>query len=85
MVWQAASAVSVPVIGIGGITTAEDALEFLIAGATAVQVGTATFSRPDTLLRVLDGMRRWLQAEHIAGVHDVIGSLRLDDASASPD
>lgn len=80
MVWQVARAVSIPVIGIGGIATAEDALEFMVAGATAVQIGTATFTRPDTMLRVLDGMRTWLSSEGIADVREVVGSLRTGPA-----
>lgn len=75
MVWQVARAVSIPVIGIGGIATAEDALEFMVAGATAVQVGTANFTRPDAMLRVLDGMQDWLACEGIADVRDLVGSL----------
>ena len=76
MVWQVARAVSIPVIGIGGISRTEDALEFLVAGATAVQVGTATFTRPDAMPRILAGMRAWLQEQQIADVRDVIGTLR---------
>jgi dihydroorotate dehydrogenase (NAD+) catalytic subunit len=74
-VWQVARAVSIPVVGIGGIATPEDALDFLIAGASAVQVGTATFTRPDTLIRVLDGIQSWLTAEGLASVGELIGSL----------
>ncbi len=80
MVWQVARAVSIPVIGIGGIATAEDALEFMVAGATAVQVGTATFTRPDAMLRILDGMRAWLQAERVDDVRDIVGTLRHQPA-----
>jgi tRNA-dihydrouridine synthase len=55
MVWQVKRAVAVPVIGIGGIANTQDALDFLVAGATAVQVGTATFTRPDAMLRIVEG------------------------------
>ncbi len=75
MVWQVARSVSIPVIGVGGISTAEDALEFLVAGATAIQVGTATFTKPDAMLRILGGMSDWLQSEGIADVSELIGSL----------
>ena len=79
MVYQAARAVSIPVIGLGGIATAEDALEFLIAGARAVQVGTANFYAPDTALRVVEGIRNYCERNrfHLA---DLIGSLRIPGA-----
>ena len=83
MVYQCARAVSIPIIGIGGIATAEDALEFLIAGAHAVQVGTANFYAPSTALEVVRGIRDYCarQRTHLA---DVIGSLRVPESSASP-
>jgi dihydroorotate dehydrogenase (NAD+) catalytic subunit len=76
MVWQVAAAVRVPVIGCGGIATANDALEFLMAGATAVQVGTATFREPAAPLRVLDGIERYLRDEGMTGVRELIGCAR---------
>lgn len=76
MVWQVCGAVDVPVIGCGGISTATDALEFLMAGATAVQVGTATFRDPLTPLRVLDGLEAYMQAENITDVREIIGAAR---------
>ncbi len=81
MVWQVARSVSIPVIGIGGIATAGDALEFLLAGATAVQVGSATFTRPDSMLRVLDGLYEQLQHEGVADVNDYIGTVRIAPAA----
>ncbi|MBN1676412.1 MAG: dihydroorotate dehydrogenase [Kiritimatiellae bacterium] len=77
LVWQAAQAVSIPVIGIGGITDANDALEFIIAGASAVAVGTATFGDPMTAVRVAEGIRRYLNAHGIARVEDLVGSLDI--------
>ncbi len=77
MVWQTAGAVSIPVIGIGGILTARDALEFLIAGAAAVQVGTASFIQPDAVDRVREGIASYLRENGFAAVRDIIGSLRL--------
>jgi dihydroorotate dehydrogenase (NAD+) catalytic subunit len=74
MVWQVAQAVSIPIIGIGGIASPADALEFLMAGATAVQVGSATFTNPRAALDVLDGLSAWLHAEGIEDVHDIIGA-----------
>jgi dihydroorotate dehydrogenase (NAD+) catalytic subunit len=75
MVWQAVRAVKVPVIGIGGIMTASDALEFLIAGATAVQVGTANFVDPTALLKILDGIGEYLVRHKMANITELIGSL----------
>ena len=76
MVWQVCGAVDVPVIGCGGITTTTDALEFLMAGATAIQVGTATFRDPLTPIRVLDGIERYLREEGIDDIRDIIGAAR---------
>lgn len=76
MVWQAAQAVQVPVIGIGGIMHAEDAIEFIIAGATAVQVGTANFVNPRAAMEIVSGIRSYLKAKRMASVRDLIGSLR---------
>ena len=77
MVWQAARAVRIPVVGIGGIATAEDALEYLIAGATAVQVGSAHFNDPRASLKIIDGIRNYLQANGLPGVQPLIGSLKV--------
>ncbi len=76
MVYQAARAVRIPIIGIGGISSAEDALEFIIAGARAVQIGTANFYDPSTSLRVMEGIRDYCRRKrlHLA---DVVGSLVL--------
>jgi dihydroorotate dehydrogenase (NAD+) catalytic subunit len=74
-VYQCARAVQIPIIGIGGIRTGEDAAEFLIAGATAVQVGTATFVQPDAPLRVLLELEAFLEEEKVADVRELIGSL----------
>ncbi len=77
MVWQVASAVSIPVIGIGGIGTAEDAIEFLLAGATAVQVGTANFYNPSATEQILAGIDLYLRQQGETSVQAIIGSLRL--------
>jgi dihydroorotate dehydrogenase (NAD+) catalytic subunit len=76
MVWQVCGAVKVPVIGCGGITTAGDALEFLQAGAVAVQVGTATFRDPLAPLRVLDGIEAYMRERGIADLKAVVGAAR---------
>ncbi|MGH9358681.1 MAG: dihydroorotate dehydrogenase, partial [Terriglobia bacterium] len=78
MVYQAASAVKIPVMGIGGIATAKDALEFIIAGASAVQVGTANFYAPDTAVRVAEGIRAYCLRQRL-NLSDLVGSLRLPE------
>jgi len=75
MVWQVAKAVKVPVIGLGGICTAKDAIEFLMAGATAIQIGTANFLDPATPIKVRDGINEWLDAHGCNSVNEVIGAL----------
>ncbi len=77
MVWQVARAVKVPIIGIGGIMTATDALEFLLAGATAVQVGTASFLDPGAAGRIVQEMEAYLVSEGISDVKELIGALRV--------
>lgn len=76
LVWQAATAVKLPVIGMGGICCAEDALEFLMVGARAVAVGTANFTTPDTALRVVQGIRAFLAARNMTSVSEWVGSLK---------
>ena len=75
MVWQAVQAVHIPVIGIGGIMTASDALEFLIAGARAVQVGTASFVEPAAASEILAGIESYLDRHGIGNINELIGSL----------
>ncbi len=77
MVWQVAKAVNVPIIGIGGIMTATDALEFLLAGATAVQVGTASFLDPGAAGRIVREMEEYLVREGISDVRELIGALKV--------
>jgi len=76
MVWQVAANVSVPVIGIGGITTAEDALEFLLAGATAIQVGTANFYEPSAPEQIIQGMKDYLRHQKEQSIRDIIGTVQ---------
>ena len=75
MVYQAAQAVNIPVIGMGGISTAEDALEFLLAGATAVAVGTANFFNPKATVEIVDGLQRYLQEQNIDSIRELIGAV----------
>lgn len=77
MVWQAARAVGIPVVGIGGIMTAEDALAFLIVGATAVQVGTASFVNPRATMEIIDGIETFLADRQLSGVTAIIGTLDI--------
>ena len=74
MVWQVARAVDIPVIGLGGIMTAADAIEFIMAGATAVQIGTANFIDPTVTIKVRDGIDRWLGAHGCRSVVEIIGA-----------
>ena len=73
MVWQVAKAVKIPVIGLGGICNAADAIEFLMAGATAIQIGTANFIDPTVTLKVRDGINEWLDSHGCKSVRDIIG------------
>ncbi|MCA1757458.1 MAG: dihydroorotate dehydrogenase [Bacteroidales bacterium] len=77
MVWQAAGAVKIPVIGMGGIMNTRDALEFLLAGATAVQVGTAIFIEPDAPVKIVEGISQYLDDNGIDDVNQFIGALNI--------
>jgi len=77
MVWQVAQAVKIPVIGIGGIMTPSDAIEFLVAGASAIQVGTAIFKDPLIPLEIIEGINEYLERYKISSVSNLTGSLHL--------
>jgi dihydroorotate dehydrogenase (NAD+) catalytic subunit len=83
LVWEASRAVDIPVIGMGGITGAREAVEFLIAGATAVAVGTANFTDPTIALRVIDGIENYLAEHGMADVNELIGSLDTSSGKGS--
>ena len=75
MVWQVAQAVRIPVVGLGGITTARDAIEFLMAGATAIEIGTANFIDPQVTIKVRDGINDWLDQHGCHSVQEIIGAI----------
>ncbi len=76
MVWQTAQAVKIPIIGMGGIASAEDALEFILAGAAAVSVGTANFRNPVVTLEIIDGIEKYLKEQKVESVQELIGAVR---------
>ena len=76
MVWQCAQAVSIPLIGMGGIRNTEDALEFMLAGATAVAVGTANFLQPDITMEIVEGMQAYVEEEGLGSIQEIIGAVR---------
>ena len=76
MVSQVAKAVKIPVIGLGGISNATDALEFMMLGASAIQIGTANFVDPTVTIKVIDGMNEWLDAHGVKDIHEIIGCIR---------
>jgi dihydroorotate dehydrogenase (NAD+) catalytic subunit len=75
MVWQVAKAVKIPVIGLGGIMTADDALQFIMAGATAVQVGTANFVDPTATIKIIDGLQDYCTRHGVTDINDLIGII----------
>ncbi len=75
MVWQVAKAVKIPVVGLGGIMTAEDAIEFLLAGASAVQIGTANFIDPAVTVKIINGINDYLEQNHFKSVREIIGLI----------
>ena len=74
-VWQVAHAVNIPVVGLGGIRTAEDALEFLMAGAKAIEVGTANFMDPRVTVKIVDGLERWCEKHGVKDINEIIGII----------
>ena len=76
MVYQTAQAVSVPIIGMGGIATAEDALEFILAGASAVAVGTANFRNPMATMEVIEGIEEYMRRQNVESITELIGAVK---------
>lgn len=77
MVWQVAKAVKIPVIGLGGIMNARDAIEFILAGASAIQIGTANFIDPTITVKVIEGINDYLERHHYKSINDIIGALEI--------
>ena len=77
MVWQVAKAVGIPVIGLGGIMNWKDAVEFILAGATAIQIGTANFIDPTVSLKVVEGINDYLNRHGFSSVTDIVGALEI--------
>jgi dihydroorotate dehydrogenase (NAD+) catalytic subunit len=77
MVWQVAKAVQIPVVGLGGISNATDAIEFLLAGASAIEVGTANFIDPAVTGKIVDGINEYLDRHGFSSVRDIIGALEV--------
>jgi dihydroorotate dehydrogenase (NAD+) catalytic subunit len=83
MVWEVSRRVRIPVVGVGGILCAEDALEFLVCGATAVQVGTAHFRNPSACIEVIEGIEAYLAKNRIEDIQELIGSLKVEEGRSS--
>ena len=77
MVWQVSKVVSIPIIGLGGIMNATDAIEFFLAGASAIEIGTANFIDPTTALKVADGINEYLERHGYSSVNDIVGALKV--------
>ena len=82
MVWQVAQAVHVPIIGMGGIMSAEDAVEFFLAGASAVAIGTANFTDPSCITKISDELAAYLAAHRLENIHDLIGKIKISQKEA---
>ena len=75
MVWQVSKAVNIPIVGLGGIMNATDAIEFFLAGATAIEIGTANFIDPTVTRKVIEGIQEYLDRHNIVDIHDIIGII----------
>ena len=78
MVYQVAQAVDIPILGLGGITTGEDAIEFMLAGATAVSIGTGNFVAPDTSIKVIDGNEKYMKQYGIDDINSIVGTVQMN-------
>ena len=78
MVYQVAQAVNIPILGLGGITTGEDVIEFMLAGATAVSIGTGNFIAPDTSIKAIEGVENYMKKHNIENLTDIIGKVQMN-------
>ena len=76
MVWQVANAVKIPVCGMGGVSTAEDAIEIMMAGAQTVQVGAAIFRDPYAPVKIIDGMNEWCDKNGVKSISEIVGTVK---------
>jgi dihydroorotate dehydrogenase (NAD+) catalytic subunit len=77
MVWQVSKAVNIPIVGLGGIMNATDAIEFFLAGATAIEIGTANFIDPSVTMKVVDGIEEYLKKHNYESIKQIIGKLEV--------
>jgi dihydroorotate dehydrogenase (NAD+) catalytic subunit len=77
MVWQVSKAVNIPIVGLGGIMNATDAIEFFLAGATAIEIGTANFIDPSVTMKVVDGIEDYLKRHNYDSINQIIGKLEV--------
>ena len=75
MVWDVSQNVKIPIVGMGGITNTEDALEFILAGASAISVGTATFTRPNTMIDIIQGLESYATENNLKNIQDIRGQI----------
>lgn len=78
MVYQVAQAVNISILGLGGITTGEDVIEFMLAGATAVSIGTGNFIAPDTSIKAIEGIENYMKKHDIENITDIIGKVQMN-------
>ena len=78
MVYQVAQAVNIPILGLGGIVTANDAIEFMLAGASAVSIGTGNFVAPDVSIKVVDGIEEYMKKYDIDDINNIVGTVQMN-------
>ena len=78
MVYQIAQTVKIPILGLGGIMTGEDAIEFMLAGATAVSIGSGNFADPETSIKVIDGIEEYMRKNNIEDIKSIIGDVKMN-------
>ena len=78
MVYQVSKAVDIPILGLGGIVTASDAIEYMLAGASAISIGTGNFIAPDTAIKVVDGIEDYMKQYHIQDINEIVGTVQMN-------